>query len=107
MRVLRAEPGWDAAQPRKGVATICHAGGMLASAGVVKGKTSFFSIKNDMANTGEAVVGQRVVVDGNLITSRKPDALPSFCLEIVRALGQDQLAQLASPASSPRRPRSV
>jgi len=78
----------EAAQHGKVVAAICHAGWMLASAGVVKGRkvTSFFSIKDDMVNAGGQWVDQEVVVDGNLITSRKPDDLPAFCREIVKAL---------------------
>ena len=57
----------------KTVSAICHAGWMLASAGVLKGKniTSFFAIKDDMVNAGAEWVDQEVVMDGNLITSRK------------------------------------
>jgi protease I len=80
----------EAAQQGKVVAAICHAGWMLASAGILKGRkaTSFFAIKDDVANAGASWVDQEVVVDGNLITSRKPDDLPAFCREIVRALGK-------------------
>jgi protease I len=80
----------EAAQAGKVVAAICHAGWMLASAGIVKGRsaTSFFSIKDDMVNAGCRWVDQEVVVDGNLITSRKPDDLPAFCREIVKALAK-------------------
>ncbi|MBI4610062.1 MAG: type 1 glutamine amidotransferase [Candidatus Rokubacteria bacterium] len=80
----------EAFQHGKLVAAICHAGWMLASAGIVKGKraTSFFSIKDDMVNAGATWVDAEVVVDGNLITSRKPDDLPAFCREIVRALAK-------------------
>jgi len=72
------------------VAAICHAGWMPASAGILKGKraTSFFSIRDDVANAGATWVDQEVVVDGNLITSRKPDDLPAFCREIVQALAK-------------------
>jgi len=75
-------------EKRRLVAAICHAGWMPASAGILKGKraTSFFSIRDDMANAGATWVDQEVVVDGNLITSRKPDDLPAFCREIVKAL---------------------
>src|SRR5262247_4330489 len=68
----------DAAQQGKVVAAICHAGWMLASAGVVKGKkvTSFFSIKDDMVNAGGQWSDTEVVVDGNLVTSRKPTISP-------------------------------
>ena len=72
------------------VAAICHAGWMPVSAGILKGKraTSFFSIKDDLVNAGAKWVDEEVVVDGNLITSRKPDDLPAFCREIVKALGK-------------------
>jgi protease I len=82
----------EAAQKGKVVAAICHAGWMLASAGIIKGKkvTSFFSIKDDMINAGAKWVDEEVVVDGPIITSRKPDDLPAFCREIVHALAQTQ-----------------
>lgn len=72
----------------KVVAAICHAGWVLCSAGILRGKTAtgFFSIKDDMVNAGARFVDQEVVVDGNLITSRKPDDLPAFCRELVAAL---------------------
>jgi protease I len=80
----------EAARNGKVVAAICHAGWMLASADVIKGKkvTSFFSIKDDMVHAGGQWVDQEVVVDGNLITSRKPDDLPAFCREITKALAK-------------------
>ncbi len=80
----------EASQHGKVVAAICHAGWMLCSAGVIKGKkvTSFFSIKDDMVNAGGQWSDSEVVVDGNLITSRKPDDLPAFCREIVTALAK-------------------
>ena len=80
----------EAAQQGKVVAAICHAGWMLCSAGIIKGKkvTSFFSIKDDMVNAGGQWSDSEVVVDGNLVTSRKPDDLPAFCREIVKALSK-------------------
>ena len=78
----------EAFQQGKVVAAICHAGWMLCSAGILKGKTAtcFHAIKDDMVNTGARYVDEEVVVDGNLITSRKPDDIPAFCREIVKAL---------------------
>jgi protease I len=63
---------------------------MLVSAGILKNRkaTSFFSIKDDLVAAGADWVDAEVVVDGNLITSRKPDDLPAFCREIVKALGK-------------------
>ena len=80
----------EAHEHGKLVAAICHAGWMPVSAGILKGKraTSFFSIKDDLVNAGAKWVDEEVVVDGNLITSRKPDDLPAFCREIVKALAK-------------------
>ncbi len=70
------------------VAAICHAGWMLASANILDGRraTSFFSIKDDMIHAGALWTDESVVVDGNLITSRKPDDLPNFMKAVVAAL---------------------
>jgi protease I len=80
----------DAAQQGKVVAAICHAGWMLVSAGILRGRqaTSFFSIKDDLVAAGADWKDAEVVVDGNLITSRKPDDLPAFCRAIVGALAK-------------------
>ena len=69
------------------VASICHGGWVLASAGICKGKTltSYIAIKDDLVNAGAKFVDKEVVRDGNLITSRKPDDLPAFCREIISA----------------------
>lgn len=74
----------------KPVAAICHAGWMLASAGILKGRraTSFFAIRDDMVNAGAEWRDAEVVVDGTLITSRTPADLPAFCRTIIAALGQ-------------------
>lgn len=72
----------------KVVASICHGGWMLCSADIVRGKTltSYSSIKDDLVHAGAKFVDKSVVVDGNLITSRKPDDLPDFCREIIKKL---------------------
>ncbi|MEJ2166227.1 MAG: type 1 glutamine amidotransferase [Desulfobacterales bacterium] len=78
----------DFHQGGKVVAAICHAGWMLASADILKGKTvtSFFAIKDDLVHAGANWVDQEVVVDGRLITSRKPDDLPAFMRTIIKTL---------------------
>lgn len=70
------------------VAAICHAGWMIASAGIARGRkcTSFFSIKDDIVNAGGEWVDQEVVVDGNLITSRMPNDLPAFMKAVLAFL---------------------
>jgi protease I len=78
----------DMAESGKVVATICHAGWMLASAGILKGRTvtGFFAIRDDLVNAGATYVDREVVVDGNLVTSRTPDDLPAFLRAIVAGL---------------------
>ena len=72
----------------KVVAAICHAGWMLVSAGILKGKraTSFIAIKDDMRAAGCTWTDEETVVDGNLITARRPDDLPSFVRAIIDTL---------------------
>jgi protease I len=72
----------------KVVAAICHGGWLLASAEIVGGKTvtSFFAIKDDLVHAGAKFVDQEVAVDGNIITSRKPEDLPAFVKAIIKAL---------------------
>lgn len=67
------------------VAAICHAGWVLCSAKVLRGRkcTSFSAIKDDMIHAGAEWVDEEVVIDGNLVTSRKPDDLPAFCRAIL------------------------
>jgi len=52
----------------------------VIDAGGVKGKTmtSWPSLKTDLSNAGAKWVDEQVVMDGNLVTSRKPDDLPAF-----------------------------
>jgi deglycase len=78
----------DANDEGKVVAAICHAGSMLVSARVLKGRTvtCYKSIKDDVTNAGGTYVDRAVVRDGDLITSRVPDDLPAFCKEIISAL---------------------
>ncbi len=73
------------------VAAICHGGWLLCSAhGMLKGRrtTSFFAIKDDMTNAGAEWVDEEVVVDGNLVTSRKPDDLPAFLKAAMQVLAK-------------------
>ena len=70
------------------VAAICHAGWVLCSAGILKGRrvTCFSAIKDDVVNAGGLYEDAEVVVDRNLVTSRKPDDLPAFCVAAIRVL---------------------
>jgi protease I len=80
----------DAFDQGKVVAAICHAGWVLASAGVLKGKqaTCVPAIKDDVVNAGATYLDAEVVRDGNLITSRVPSDLPAFCRMIIRSLNE-------------------
>ena len=70
------------------VASICHAAWVLCSAGILKGRkaTCFFAIKDDVIHAGANYVDAEVVVDRNLVTSRKPDDLPAFCRAMIAVL---------------------
>jgi protease I len=72
----------------KPTAVICHAPWLLVSAGLARGKrlTSFHTIQDDMRNAGAEWTDEPVVVDDNLITSRKPDDLSAFNDAIISAL---------------------
>ena len=72
----------------KPVAAICHGPWLLAEADVIDGRTltAWPSIRTDLANAGADVIDEQVVVDGNLITSRKPDDIPAFNRAIIDAI---------------------
>jgi len=74
------------------VAAICHGPWLMCSADALRGRraTSFFSIKTDVLNAGATWEDAEVVVDGNLVTSRKPEDLPAFmkaCLAVLAGGG--------------------
>lgn len=72
----------------KPVASICHGQQILISAKVLKGKkaTCYPGIRDDLINAGATYVNERVVVDGNLVTSRRPEDLPFFMGAFVKLL---------------------
>lgn len=72
----------------KPIAAICHGPWTLIDADLAKGKqvTSWPSLEVDLRNAGAAWRDQQVVVDGKLITSRKPDDIPAFNQAIKQAL---------------------
>ncbi|WBB77879.1 type 1 glutamine amidotransferase [Micromonospora sp. WMMD882] len=74
---------FDAGKP---VGVICHGPWTLVEAGVVRGRriTSWPSLRTDLVNAGADWVDEECVVDGNLVSSRKPDDLPAFCAAIVK-----------------------
>jgi protease I len=78
----------DLATQNKPLAAICHGPWVLCSTPALRGKTAtcFFAIKDDVINAGANYVDREVVVDGNVITSRKPDDLPAFVVALMQAL---------------------
>ncbi|SAL24418.1 PfpI family intracellular peptidase [Caballeronia terrestris] len=81
-------------QAKKPIAVICHGGWLPISAGIVAGRTmtSWPSLQDDIRNAGGTWVDQEVQIDGNLITSRKPDDLPAFNNALIDALSGRQNA---------------
>jgi protease I len=78
---------FDADKP---VGVICHAPWALIESNTARGHklTSWPSLKTDLTNAGAEWIDQEVVVDGKLVTSRKPDDLPAFNREITRLFAQ-------------------
>ncbi|HEX5010394.1 MAG TPA: type 1 glutamine amidotransferase domain-containing protein [Planctomycetota bacterium] len=71
------------------IAAVCHGPQLLIEAGLVRGRalTSWPSVRTDLLNAGARWEDREVVVDGNLITSRKPDDLPAFSRTLIDRLG--------------------
>jgi protease I len=80
----------DAGKP---IAVICHGPWVLVESGVVRGKrlTSWPTLETDIRNAGGEWADEEVVVDGNLVTSRKPDDIPAFNREMVRIFSGEQV----------------
>lgn len=78
------------ASESKLIATICHGPWILISAGVLRGvrMTSTPGIKDDVVNAGAVWVDEPVVVDRNVISSRRPSDLPVFAAEMIRWLSR-------------------
>jgi protease I len=79
----------DADAANKLVGVICHGGWVPASAGILKGRTMTCTvgIRDDVVNAGATYVDEPVVVDGNLVTARRPPDLPPYGAALVKALG--------------------
>ena len=73
----------------KPIFAVCHGPQIMITADIVRGRTltSWPTIMVDLKNAGANVVDRQVVVDRNFITSRKPDDLEAFSLEIINFLG--------------------
>jgi protease I len=76
----------------KPVAAICHGPWTIVETGAARGyrMTSWPSLKTDITNAGGSWTDQEVVVDKNLVTSRKPDDLPAFNRELIALFAKHQ-----------------
>ncbi len=74
---------FDAGKP---VAAICHGPWTILEAGCARGRrmTSWPSLRTDLTNAGADWTDQEAIVDGKLLTSRKPDDIPAFNREMLR-----------------------
>jgi protease I len=92
---------FDAGKP---VAAICHGPWTVVESGEVSGYqlTSWPSLRTDITNAGGKWVDQEVVVDDNLITSRRPDDLPAFNREMIAVFGQHQRGKREPRAVAPQ-----
>jgi protease I len=70
------------------VATICHGGWVLISAGIVKGRrmTAVEAIKDDIVNAGAVWDDAPVVVDGHLVSAQRPPDLPEMAKAMLQVL---------------------
>jgi protease I len=86
------------AQKDKPIAAICHGPWTLIDAGVAQGKhlTSWPSLQQDLRNAGAEWTDEPVVVDGKLVTSRKPDDLPAFDKALMEELMQSAAVRKAA-----------
>jgi protease I len=78
---------FDAVKP---VAVICHGPWTVIEADAARGRriTSWPSLKTDLRNAGAEWVDEQVVVDGNLVSSRRPDDIPAFNREMIRLFSE-------------------
>jgi protease I len=90
----------------KPVGVICHGPWAIIEAGYVRGHklTSWPSLKTDITNAGGQWVDEEVVVDGNLVSSRKPDDIPAFNRELINLFGgaQSELQRRGASAAAER-----
>jgi protease I len=86
---------------QKPIAAICHGPWTLIEADVVRGRTltSWPSLKTDLRNAGANWVDQQVVVDGGLVTSRKPDDIPAFNSKVIEIFAEGVPAAQQGAAS--------
>ena len=88
----------------KPVAAICHGPWLLVEADVLRGRTatSWPSIRTDLRNAGATVVDEVVVVDGNIVTSRKPEDVEEFTRAVIDLVeDQPEITEIQHPSELP------
>ncbi len=90
----------------KPIAAICHGPWTLINAEAVAGRTmtSWPSLQADLENAGAEWVDREVVVDGRLVTSRKPDDLPAFCEKAIELFAEARRADGRPAGARQERP---
>ena len=85
---------FDAGKP---VGVICHGPWLVIEAGAARGRqmTSWPSLQTDLRNAGANWVDRESVVDGNLVTSRKPDDIPAFNTAVIEQFSKARSRQAA------------
>lgn len=85
----------------KPVATICHGPWTLIETGKVRGRrlAAWPSLQTDLENAGAEWVDQEAVVDGNIVSSRKPDDIPAFNREMITLFSRAKPGQAQQQAS--------
>jgi protease I len=92
----------DFAMARKPMAVICHGPWVLIDAGIARGRrmTSWPTVGTDLRNAGADWVDEEVVVDGGLVTSRKPDDIPAFNAKMIEEFAEGRHAQAPTPTEA-------
>ncbi|TSB46963.1 type 1 glutamine amidotransferase domain-containing protein [Alkalicoccobacillus porphyridii] len=77
---------------QKPIGQICHAGWVLISAGILKGRTvtSTPGIRDDMENAGATWLDEAVIVDGHIVSSRRPPDLPPYAKQFADLLANEK-----------------
>ena len=92
------------AEQGKPVAAICHGPWLLVEADLLRGRTatSWLSIRTDLRNAGARVVDEAVIVDGNIVTSRKPDDVEAFTGAVIDLIeSAPEVSEISNPHELP------
>jgi protease I len=81
------------AEDGKPIAVICHGPWLLVSSKLVHNRTltSWPTLQDDIRNAGGKWVDQEVCVDGNWVSSRKPDDIPAFNAAMIELFAEHSI----------------